>query len=108
MYTNIETPTGVSAIQDFIETNKEKLPSDFPTNLFLEILNTVMENNIFTFAGTQWLQLSGTAHYGAFTPVFQHFLIYASQSYTGAYVRQSDVVSFSINPPKSTTCGKNK
>ncbi len=61
MYTNIDTPTGVSAIQDFIETNKEKLPSDFPTNLFLEILNTVMENNIFTFAGTHWLQLSGTA-----------------------------------------------
>jgi hypothetical protein len=61
MYTSIDTPTGVSAIQDFIEANKEKLPSDFPTKLFLEILKTVMENNIFTFAGTHWLQLSGTA-----------------------------------------------
>jgi hypothetical protein len=61
IYTNIDTPTGVSAVRDFITINKEKLPADFPTDLFLQILTTVMENNIFTFAGTRWLQLSGTA-----------------------------------------------
>jgi hypothetical protein len=61
MYTNIDTPTGVSAIRDFIETNKHSLLNNFPTELFLEILSTVMENNIFTFAGTYWQQLTGTA-----------------------------------------------
>jgi hypothetical protein len=61
MYTNIDTETGVSAIRNFIATNLRYLPQDFPTELFLQILNIVMENNIFTFAGTYWLQLSGTA-----------------------------------------------
>jgi hypothetical protein len=61
MYTNIDMPTGVSAVRDFITINKEKLPADFPTDLFLQILTTVMENNIFKFVGTHWLQLSGTA-----------------------------------------------
>jgi hypothetical protein len=61
MYTNIDTETGVSAIRDFIATNLRYLPQDFPTELFLQILSIVMENNIFTFAGTYWLQLSGTA-----------------------------------------------
>jgi hypothetical protein len=61
MYTNISTGTGVSAAQDFIASNAEHLPTDFPTALFLQILTTIMENNIFTFAGTFWKQLSGTA-----------------------------------------------
>jgi hypothetical protein len=61
MYTNIDTKIGVSAIREFIATNAIHLPSDFPTELFLQILTIVMKNNIFTFAGTYWLQLSGTA-----------------------------------------------
>jgi hypothetical protein len=61
MYTNIDTTTGISAVKDFILTNKDKIPNDFPTNLFLYILNLVMENNIFTFANTYWWQLTGTA-----------------------------------------------
>jgi hypothetical protein len=61
MYTNIDTPTGISAIRDFIATNAEWLPPDFPADLFLRILASIMENNIFTFAGPHWLQLSGTA-----------------------------------------------
>jgi hypothetical protein len=61
MYTNIDTEIGVSAIREFIATNAIHLPSDFPTELFLQILTIVMKNNIFTFAGTYWLQLSGTA-----------------------------------------------
>jgi hypothetical protein len=61
MYTNIDTATGVAAIRDFIIVNRDQIPADFPTDLFLQILTTVMENNIFTFAGTYWQQLSGTA-----------------------------------------------
>jgi len=61
MYTNIDTKTGVDAIRDFITINIRHLPQDFPTELFLQILKIVMDSNIFTFAGTYWLQLSGTA-----------------------------------------------
>jgi len=61
MYTNINTNIGVQAIKDFITSNEESLPSDFPSNLFLQILEIVMKNNVFTFENTTWLQLSGTA-----------------------------------------------
>jgi len=46
MYTNIDTPTGITAIRDFIAVNSAKLPPAFPTSLFLRILSYVMENNI--------------------------------------------------------------
>jgi hypothetical protein len=61
MYTNINTNIGVQAIKDFITSNEESLPSDFPSNLFLQILEIVMKNNVLTFENTTWLQLSGTA-----------------------------------------------
>jgi hypothetical protein len=61
MYTNIDTPTGVSAIRDFLLINREQIPESFPTDLFLQVLETVMNNNIFSFADTFWHQLSGTA-----------------------------------------------
>jgi hypothetical protein len=60
MYTNIDIATGVSALRDFISSNAKNLPPNFPT-AFLQILTYVMENNIFTFGDTYWLQLSGTA-----------------------------------------------
>jgi len=61
MYTNIDTVTVVSAMRDFIISNQDQIPTDFLTDLFLQILTAVTENNIFTFAGTFWQQLSGTA-----------------------------------------------
>jgi len=61
MYTNIDTPTGISSIRDFLDVNKEQIPESFPVNLFLQVLETVMDNNIFSFANTYWHQLSGTA-----------------------------------------------
>jgi hypothetical protein len=61
MYTNIDTATGVAAIRDFIIVNQDQIPTNFPTDLFLWTLTAVMDNNIFTFAGTYWQQLSGTA-----------------------------------------------
>jgi hypothetical protein len=61
MYTNIDTDLGISTFREFLQSNQEKIPKDFPTNLFLQILDTVMRNNIFTFADTFWLQLSGTS-----------------------------------------------
>jgi hypothetical protein len=61
MYTNIDTPTGLASIRALIIENIETLPENFPTELFLEVLKIVMENNIFCFADSHWLQLSGTA-----------------------------------------------
>jgi hypothetical protein len=61
MYTNIDTSTAVNTLCLFILANASHLPHNFPTALFLETLSTVMENNIFKFAGSHWLQLSGTA-----------------------------------------------
>ena len=61
MYTNIDTNTGISYISSFIKANQADISPNFPTNLFLEVLQLVMENNIFKFGNTTWLQLSGTA-----------------------------------------------
>jgi hypothetical protein len=61
MYTNIDTNTGVNSIRLFLNENSRKIPSNFPTDLFLEVLSIVMRNNIFSFSNTYWLQLTGTA-----------------------------------------------
>jgi hypothetical protein len=61
MYTNIEIDIGMSAISHFLEHNKTRIPQDFPTEFFLETLHLVMQNNVFSFANTFWLQLTGTA-----------------------------------------------
>jgi len=61
MYTNIDTSLGLQAINDFIQNNIAHLPPEFPTRLFLEILEIIMNNNVFSFANTFWLQNTGTA-----------------------------------------------
>jgi hypothetical protein len=61
MYTNIDTATGLNAIKNFIQYNREHSSSSFPCDLFLQVLSLVMQNNIFSFADTCWLQLSGRA-----------------------------------------------
>jgi hypothetical protein len=54
MYTNIDTATGVSSMWDFLKANREHIPDSFPSNLFLQILEMVMDNNIFSFSNTYW------------------------------------------------------
>jgi hypothetical protein len=61
MYTNIDTDVGLTSIKKFIDDNKDSISPNFPTDLFLATLEIVMKNNIFTFADTYWLQLTGTA-----------------------------------------------
>jgi len=61
MYTNIDTETGITAIREFLLDNHMAIPTSFPTDLFLQVLTIVMENNIFSFSNTYWLQLTGTA-----------------------------------------------
>jgi hypothetical protein len=61
MYTNIDSATGLLTFQNFFEVNVHHIPPHFPVALFLKILEIIMNNNIFTFSNTYWLQLSGTA-----------------------------------------------
>jgi hypothetical protein len=61
MYTNINTDAGLTVIENFLMFNKDKLPDNFPSDFFLNTLAIVMRNNIFSFADSFWLQLSGTA-----------------------------------------------
>jgi hypothetical protein len=61
MYTNIEIDIGMSAVRSFLEYNKTRILQDYPTEFFLQILHLVMQNNIFSFSNTFWLQLTETA-----------------------------------------------
>jgi hypothetical protein len=61
MYTNVETPLGVASIQNFINDHRDKLPPNYPAELITQILSIVMNYNVFSFADTFWIQLSGTA-----------------------------------------------
>jgi len=61
MYTNIETHLAVESIKNLILAHAKMLPNNFPTSLILETLTIVMNNNIFSFADSYWLQLSVTA-----------------------------------------------
>jgi len=61
MYTNIDTQQAILSMHSFIHDNANNIPNDFPTTLFLQLLEIVMTNNIFSFDDTYWLQLTGTA-----------------------------------------------
>ena len=61
MYTNIDTTTGIQAIQHLFELYHDRIPTNFPREFFITTLELVMNNNIFSFGDTFWLQLQGTA-----------------------------------------------
>jgi hypothetical protein len=48
-------------MEAFLNHSCGEIPATFPINLFLEIQRLVMENNVFSFVNTYWLQMSGTA-----------------------------------------------
>ncbi len=49
MCTNIDTTTGIASIRNFLHTNQEVLPHDFPITPFLDILDIAMKHNIFSW-----------------------------------------------------------
>jgi hypothetical protein len=59
MYTNIDTATGIQAIQHLFKLYHDRVPTNFPREFFLSTLELVMSNNIFSFGATFWLQLQG-------------------------------------------------
>jgi len=60
-YTNINTETGINAIENILFNHQNEIPTQFPKEFFLTTLKLVMENNIFSFSDTFWIQLQGTA-----------------------------------------------
>jgi len=61
MYTNIDTDLALDTLKDFLTVNYAHIPTNFPTSLFLRVMEIVMKNNIFSFQDTFWLQISGNA-----------------------------------------------
>jgi len=61
MYTNINTETGLQAFRNIFQLYNHLIPNEFPTDMFLKVLKIIMENNIFKFGDTFWLQTQGTA-----------------------------------------------
>jgi hypothetical protein len=53
MYTNITTSVGIDNIKQLMDCH---LPINYPKELVLNILTTIMGNNIFMFRDTFWLQ----------------------------------------------------
>jgi hypothetical protein len=61
MYTNIDTATGLQALNNIFSTFENRISPTFPREFFLTVLELVMNNNIFTFGDSFWIQLQGTA-----------------------------------------------
>jgi hypothetical protein len=61
MYTNKDTTTGIDAISRLLQKHKDSNDSSFPTEFFLRTMEIIMNNNIFLFGDTYWIQLKGTA-----------------------------------------------
>ena len=52
MYTNIKSDHGIAAFNTWFTKYESELPEDFPMEFFMKILQTVMNNNVFTFGDT--------------------------------------------------------
>ena len=61
MYTNIDTEHAISTFRRWLTDFTTEIPDNFPTELFLRVLELVMTRNIFQFDDTYWLQTDGTA-----------------------------------------------
>ena len=90
MYTNIDMTLGLETLKDFLCTNSTNISPTFPTHLFLQVMEVVMRNNIFSFQDTYWLQTSGTA---MGTPVA---CAYAMVTY-GHYENSTILLNFKAN-----------
>ena len=60
MYTNIDTSVALHAIATFLHQRSRKF-KDTPIEALSSGLAIIMQNNIFKFGDTKWLQLKGTA-----------------------------------------------
>jgi hypothetical protein len=61
MYTNIDTPHGLTTLRKWFSLHESQLPIGFPTDMILDAIHLIMTTNVFQFDDTFWLQLTGTA-----------------------------------------------
>jgi hypothetical protein len=61
MYTNIDTRHALIVFRQWFWAASDEIPTDFPKELFLNVLELVMTRNVFSFDDTFWLQIAGTA-----------------------------------------------
>ncbi len=61
MYTNVDVDHSIQTLHNWFDTYKNELPPDLSPLLLLKALEFVMNNNIFSFGDTYWLQKTGTA-----------------------------------------------
>lgn len=63
MYTNIDSDHAIKSIDSWLTelAYKRALPEKFPKTLVVDLLRLVMQNNVFEFGSSKWLQLTGTA-----------------------------------------------
>ena len=61
MYTNIDTRHAMTVFRQWFRDYSIEIPTDFPQELFLAVLEIVMTRNVFSFDDTFWLQIAGTA-----------------------------------------------
>ena len=70
MYSYIDTRHATDVICEWFEQNQENIPNDYPTNLVLEMLSIVMNNNVFQFGDLWYHQTSGTAMGTSVAPAY--------------------------------------
>ena len=61
MYTNINVTHALEVFGNYFADFNHELPSNYPTQLLLTLLNIVMNNNVFRFGDLYFLQTDGTA-----------------------------------------------
>ena len=61
MYTNIDTQHGIASVSAWLHRHTRDLPSDFNIQMVTEALAVVMQQNVFQFDDTFWIQTTGTA-----------------------------------------------
>jgi hypothetical protein len=95
MYTNIDTAVGIHAISDLLASHHNSIPLDFPMTFFLNTLEIVMNNNIFSFRDTFWHQLKGTAMGPPAAPLYS--IISFGQHENTQFSIDTDEISSMIN-----------
>ena len=60
MYSNLRTQKALREIAQYLHQREERF-SSIPANVLSAALSIVMQNNVFQFGDTYWLQLIGTA-----------------------------------------------
>ncbi len=70
MYTDVDTASGLQVLNNIFSTYENRISPTFPREFFITVLELVMNNYIFTFGDSYWIQLQGTAMGKPATPLY--------------------------------------